>query len=529
MKSTTKKVVSSATSSSVAKSSFSITKIPYRWVHFVMVVFIYLCCTWMYGDIFQRAQQDCYVSLDSERMTYVLRQPLGEFYWVMRYLMLAFKNIWLGGALLTLLLVGTACCFARILGLSRRWKLLTFLLPLGVLGYFVWRGARLYYHEEPSIIIGLPLILFCVTALGALVATIVRKVPKVTVVATTHSHWASVVITLVAGVMLCGFTHVYRENDVLCARMQNRMLVADWEGIVDDALSAKRGSRPVAAYYAIALVQQNQLLEHLFDFAFDYPQDGTDLSDKGITETSMYEADCNFYAGLVNSAYRAAMERHVMTGPSIYNYKRMALSAILNGEVQLAKRYMKALEDVPFERTFIDRYSPMIDNPNLIAEDPELVSVLNLAPRETTYEQRYRRPVFLGYNVGLTFGSDQTLITSIASTLYSKDLMRFMNMAVVLKQKNNGRLPSVVRQAILVYSMKHDEVKQVFPEICNDKVMLSNFHAFVAEAKPSLKDKAELRKRMKANLLGTYYYYYYCENNEPYQTRKPENSAGGVN
>ena len=84
MKSTTKKVVSSATSSSVAKSSFSITKIPYRWVHFVMVVFIYLCCTWMYGDIFQRAQQDCYVSLDSERMTYVLRQPLGEFYWVMR-------------------------------------------------------------------------------------------------------------------------------------------------------------------------------------------------------------------------------------------------------------------------------------------------------------------------------------------------------------------------------------------------------------------------------------------------------------
>ena len=154
--------------------------------------------------------------------------------------MLAFKNIWLGGALLTLLLVGTACCFARIWGISRRWKPLTFLLPLGVLGYFVCRGARLYYHDEPSIIIGLSLILFCVTALGALVATIVRKVRKVTVVATTHSHWASVVITLVAGVMLCGFTHVYRENDVLCARMQNRMLVADWEGIVDDALSAKR-------------------------------------------------------------------------------------------------------------------------------------------------------------------------------------------------------------------------------------------------------------------------------------------------
>jgi hypothetical protein len=135
----------------------------------------------------------------------------------------------------------------------------------------------------------------------------------------------------------------------------------------------------------------------------------------------------------------------------------------------------------------------------------------------------------LGYNVGLTFGSDQTLITSIASTLYSKDLMRFVNMAVVLRQKTGGRLPAIVRQAILIYSMTHEEVKQAFPEICNDQVLVSNFQAFVNEARPYLKDKAELRKRLKENWLGTYYYYYYCENNEPYQVRKVENTAGGVN
>jgi hypothetical protein len=34
---------------------------------------------------------------------------------------------------------------------------------------------------------------------------------------------------------------------------------------------------------------------------------------------------------------------------------------------------------------------------------------------------------------------------------------------------------------------------------------------------------------MKDNWLGTYYYYYYCENNEPYQVRKVDSSAGGVN
>ena len=529
MKSATKKVVSSTTPVPTKKSAFSISKIPYRWVHFAMIVFIYLCCTWIYGDVFQRAQQDCYVSADPERMTFVLRQPMGVFYWAMRYLMLVFKNLWLGGAVLTVLLVGSACCLSRMLGLTRQWKLVSFLLPMSVLAYFVWRGVRIYFHDEPSWIMGLPVIVFGVTVLGALVATFVRRGREAATPKGTYAHWASVAIVVVAGVLLSGFTHIYRENDVLIARMQNRMLVADWDGIVDDALSAQRASRPVAAYYAIALVQQNQLLERIFDFAFDYPQDGTPLADKGVTETGVYEADCNFYAGLVNSAYRATMEHHVMNGPSIYNYKRLALCAILNGETALAQRYMKALEEVPLEQDFVERYAPMIDNPKLILEDPELVNVVNLAPRETTYEQRFRRPVFLGYNVGLSFGSDQTLITSIASTLYSKDLLRFVNMATVLRQKTGGRLPSIVRQAILVYSMTHDEVKQVFPEICNDRVMLTNFQAFVNEAKPYLKDKAELRKRLKERWLGTYYYYYYCENNEPYQTRKPESSSGGVN
>ena len=77
--------------------------------------------------------------------------------------------------------------------------------------------------------------------------------------------------------------------------------------------------------------------------------------------------------------------------------------------------------------------------------------------------------------------------------------------------------------------MKNDEVKKVFPEVCNDQVLASSFQAFVSQARPFLKDKAELRKQLKENWLGSYFYYYYCENNEPYQVRKPESSTGGVN
>lgn len=525
-----KNVVSSAaTIKKVNKEKlrFSLTQIPYRWIHVLMVLFIYVFCTCIYGDLFQRAQQESFVTTNREYMTYLLRLPFGEFHWAMRFVMLVFKNVWLGGAMMTVLLVGSACCLSRIMGLSRQWKLMSFLLPLSVLGYFVWRGTRLYFLDEPSLVVGIPLFIFLAMAVGALVVSFIRK--KQSDVETVTTHWSALIVVLLACVTLVSCVNWYRQNDVVCARMQNKMLQADWDGIIEDALDTDRGSRPIAAYYAIALVQQNQLLERLFDFAFDYPQDGIDLSEKGQSEAGLYESDCNFYAGLTNSAYRCAMDRHVMMGPSIYTYKRMLLCALLNGETLLAKRYVKALKAVPFEGDFVARYEPMIDNPELISQDPELVRVLQLAPRETNYEQRYRRPVFLGYNVGLSFGSDQTLITSIASTLYSKDLLRFMNMAVVLRQKTGGRLPAVVKQAILVFSMKHDDVKQVFPEICNDRVLTANFNAFVNEARPYLKDKAELRKQLKKNWLGTYFYYYYCENNEPYQVRKADSSSGGVN
>ena len=528
MQSATKKAGSPVTPVKAKRKAFTLPQIPYRWVHVLAVLLIYFCCTWMYGDVFQRAQQDCYVSANSEYMTYVTRLPLGDFYWAMRFLMLVFKNVWLGGAVMTVLLVGSACCLSRAIGLTRQWKLLSFLLPLSVLGYFVWRGVRVFYLDEPSLVMGVPFAIFVLTALAALVATFVRK--KKEAVKQQFAHWASISVFTLAGLSLVGSTYAYRENDIVISRMQNRMLEADWEGMAEDALSVDRGSRPVAAYYAISLVQQNLLLEELFNYAFDYPQDGINLVDKGQTEAGLYEADCNFYAGLVNSAYRSAMDRHVMMGPSIYTFKRMMLCAILNGEKELAKRYQKALEAVPFEGDFVARYAPMIDNPELVAQDAELSKVLQLAPRESGFEQRYRRPVFLGYNVGLTIGSDQTLITSIASTLYSKDLLRFVNMAAVLRQKTGGRLPAIVRQAILIYSMTHDEVKQAFPEVCNDQVLAGSFQAFVNAARPYLKDKAELRKQMKDQWLGTYFYYYYCENNEPYQVRKADNSsAGSVN
>ena len=88
-------------------------RIPYRWAHIVAVVAIYAFCTVVYGEVFVRAQQNCYVASSPELMTYVKNLPFGDVYCAARYLMLPFKNLWLGGAWLTMWLVGSACLLAR--------------------------------------------------------------------------------------------------------------------------------------------------------------------------------------------------------------------------------------------------------------------------------------------------------------------------------------------------------------------------------------------------------------------------------
>ena len=54
--------------------------------------------------------------------------------------------------------------------------------------------------------------------------------------------------------------------------------------------------------------------------------------------------------------------------------------------------------------------------------------------------------------------------------------------------------------------------------------------AFLSDAKPYVKDRLALRRELKERWLGTYFYYYYCENNDPDQVIKRDNTEkAGVN
>lgn len=512
--------------------------LPYGFVFLLFWVFSAV----VYGDVFTRAAEANFVTSDATQMKFMLDQDFGWFYCPARYLLLTFSQAWLGGLVLSLLLTATVWLADYALRLPASWRGASALLPGLLLAWMLWRGTSLYYKNEPSVIFALPVLLLVFAAIAAALVRCIRRPKKQPATRPWRPYGLAVPAIVFAALWYASAT--WNQNVVLTARMQNRLLQADWDGIIDDALSARRPTRAVAAYYAIALVQEDQLLERVFDLPFDFPDARLDRKE-GSEEYGIFQADCNFYTGLLNPAYRCALEHIVMNGPNLYYLKRLAICAVMNGEKELAEKYFHIIGSMPFNKRFIEKYRPMLADSTLIAQDPELARVRDFKLQEDKFEQNYRTPIFLGYNLAMLSGTDASLETAIAANLYSKTLPAALNYILVYYQKHQKTLPPILQQAIVLAANDNPGVMQYFPNVVEQAEPL--MYSFYTVIKPIIEERdramagksdkeqaaikheynARLRKELKEDWLGTYYYYYFCENVD--QNQEKPHTASGVN
>lgn len=495
-------------------------------------VLLFALAGWVYGDVLECTEQHSYVSAAPDTLAYVTSQPLGWLWMAGRWVLLCCRWAALGGAALAAVFTLTAWLVDRALGLRGKWTGAGFIVPLLVFGWIAFRGVNIFYRNEPSLLVIVPVGVMLVAALLCAVSCLVRKKTaggKRDAAEKVRPYGLTLAVALILG--SCAATRIVNENTILTARFKLLAERQEWEKIIDDARSARRPSRSVAAYYAIALEQTGQLLSDLFDIPYDFP---TLKLDKrwGSEEYGIFTADCNYYAGLTNGAYRCAMDNHVMNGPALCNYKRMAACAFVGGEYALCRKYLDIIAQNPFEDAFVQRYEALLAAPAKANEDAELSRVIALTPKDSLFEQNYQQPLFLGYNVGLQAGTDASLATSVAACLYSKDLQRFAVLAQIMQNKGIA-LTAPMQQAIAILSLSQPEALKAFPTV--GRFVPDEVRSFLLDAKPYVGEskRLELRAKMKKQWLGTYMYYYYTENNEPDRVIKRDDdgshSAAGVN
>lgn len=507
-------------------------QLPYI-VGFVLLAFF---CCYEFGPVLRHLAEENYVSLESLPMAYVLRRPLGMLFWVGRFLMLPLQSQWIGGLYVALLLTLSAWLADKSLRLRQQWRGLGFVLPALLMGWAAYRGYNLYMRNEPSQLILWIWGLLSFTGLCAGVRALLphKAVAEQTPAATKPaSHPApksksrpyGLAVAVVSLVLLCGGTYAGRQNLLLSCHMQNLMMDGDWEAMNEAALSARRPDHSVAAFNVIALNQMGQVLERAFELDYDYPTVQLD-SIGGMDEGVNYIAECNLHAGLVQPAYHYAMEQLVMSGPRLRYFKLMALTALINNERALCEKMLHVISQMPLQSAYVERMRQLLADDALRDADPMIARIRQFLPQEDKFEQNFRTPAFLGYNVGVLAGTDETLNTSVAAALYSKDMENIILRASYLQQKRT--LPLCVQQALVIASFKRPGLLDRFPGI--DKFVQNEVQNFAIEAAPLSKDKSEegkelMRKTLVDNWKGTYMYYYYCGNLNQTVQRKTETAV----
>lgn len=500
--------------------------IPHELVCFVA----FWAFAWLwYGEVFAMARGYSFFSSDPLLMRPVLDRALGGL-WVMgRAWLNLFAYPWLGSAALAFLLAIGSWLFGKVAFLPRRWQAAQYLPAMAYLYYLTWQGLDAFVYAEPGRIAGIP---FAAVAALLLLYPIVRWMTRRPRREDTPQPVWSKTANLLVPLLLLGGIMYYgqqkRPEVRATAHMQHLLDRQEWEAMARTAQEWEGSCRPVAAYHAIALLRTGHLLDDLFKVRYDFdPVKLTKRNGRPVDGLDIYEAEADFQSGLWQTAYRKDMELTVLDGVCTARLKRMVKCAILNGEANLALRYLQVLSHQPFERKFIRRYRTLALQPERIRDDKELAFIRDLRPDFDLFESFFISPLFIGFPLA-KFQAENPVRRemSTAAALYTKNMPVFLGQAsYYLRQPS---FPPVVGDALgLAYANNQLGGMDARPLMPYTERLMA-FTRDIGPADPlQVQDPGHT---LFHKYRGFYpYYYFFGNRNLKPDARTPEKEKGGVN
>ena len=160
-----------------------------------------------------------------------------------------------------------------------------------------------------------------------------------------------------------------------------------WNRIIETVNKEKPNNQIGVTVQNLALAMRGMLLEHMFD----YNQNSIHglLPDVKEDATSpMPTAEAFYQLGMINVAQRTvfeAQEAILDFQKSGRCYKRLAQTNLINGQYEVARKYLTALQKTLFYRDWANETLLLLDNENAIASHPEYGRLRQWAYNEDFY------------------------------------------------------------------------------------------------------------------------------------------------
>ncbi len=493
------------------KEPRKLVKLPLIWIFFV-AVWGWASC--YYGDVFRISRDNSFWVPDTEQMNFVLNCHNGWLWYLGRMFLAMFRHPWLGGLILSLMLTVGSWLIQYCLRLSPRFRWCSYLPSLAYIAVVSYLGLNIFFETETGRLLGIPLLIFAILCLCAIVVRLAgrKDAPAFCGIPQDETMRDNYVQLAVFGVVLAlciGFVQWQRPYVRVICKMIVQNDNQDWQGTIDTAHeNAELSYRPISANYAIALVHTDQQCNRMYDIRLEY--DSLYLSGWGTPVNNgnqLYIAECDFHAGLVETAYHCCMERMVMNGPYIHAMELMTKCALMRSEWKLAEKYLAILDQVPFEGSFCKKYRPMLYNTALVNSDDEMGHIRLTEPMHDSFENMYQKPTFLGYNIRLYEGrSVNALWNSLATCLYTKLMPDFVDR---LNPLNGSIPPDNVADGILLATNKRPGLDKRFQGM---DLRAQRLGSYLEHMQPYLKDRPAYARQLFDKYKGYYPYYYFFGN-----------------
>lgn len=498
---------------------------------FFVAVWVWASC-W-YGDVLVMAREYSFFAFDKLLMKPVWEQTYGSLWIAGRALLNLFAFPWLGGLVLSLLLTVISWLVGYLLRVPARWRWLQY-VPAAVYIYVVtWMGFDAFVFREPGWLLGIPL---CVAVILILQVVFLRSFShrrlawiwkcREDETVSINALLVAVALLIPAGAAVYGSAG--RSDVRLTAKLQRLMREQKWDEMAHAAEAWNGSSRQVAAYHALALVRNGRLLDDLFKVRYDFrPVHLVSRKGEPSMGREIYEADCNFHAGLIMSAYRNDMEQMTFDGIGTARLRRMIRYALLRHETNLALRYLLVLSKQPFEGDYVAYYRKLASNPDLVETDSELKAIGDMLPVEDQFEGSFVRPLFIGYYLGTkNIRSRGAYDVATAASLYARMMPLFCYRAVAYAKE--GSYPPVVADAMGMLKVMQPEAVSAFSGIDMNAGRYVGFaKAFTGTDTLAVYQRAVGQFK---NYSGYYpYYYFFGHPDVSDKSVKEEQEKGGIN
>jgi len=265
----------------------------------------------------------------------------------------------------------------------------------------------------------------------------------------------------------------------------------------------------------IALMNKGELLSHRYEYN-NRPAKPSVMSDSVVIRLSDATGDFVYYNyGETCFAIRRSIERCMHFGFSYYTLRVLARCALINGEYDAVRKYLRLLEHSTFQKKWASELRPYLEDTTLIASSPRFGLIKRL------------------YNGGTSMvGTDDyfvesTLINKLAHTPTNDKFVQEVALAYCLQDKDvncfwaqvaqyhtffpDQPFPRYVQEAMLLF---HDELK-TGPEdisIYNiDPDIRQRYQSFIANLKANAQNGMsvdQIGAALQARFGDTYWWDY---------------------